>query len=314
MVKKYIIMAGGDYEHWKKPRHLSIILGEEVIARTIRLLRENGITDISISSDNPIFEKFDVPILKHDNYYHAKWHNAEGNWYDCFYPTNEPVCYILGDVYFSEDAIKTIVNTDTDDIELFGSTPPFADNYIKDHIEAFALKVNKVKHFKYALEKTKQLDAQGKFWRKPIIWEVWTVIKNVPLQTKADDYIYNYTAINDYTCDIDWESDINKMELVLMKEGGNEMVKLEAIESFTLGRFNEITIVERKGYDQVGLINVGDIFTCKKDLADYLLGNNKHNKPFVKVLEVIPEKVEEPKKETSTIKPIKKTTKRISKK
>ena len=262
MVKKYIIMCGGNYKHWEKPRHLSIIQGEEVVARTIRLLRENGIKDISISSNNPIFEKFGVPILKHDNLYNCKWHDIEeGYWWNCFYPTDEPVCYILGDVVFSPEAIKKIIETKTDDIELFGSMPPFANEYIKDHIEAFALKVANQKHLHKAIKKAEELDKKGKFWRKPIIWELWTVIKNVPLQTSKNDCIYNWTKINDYTCDIDWEEDIRKFNIKL---GGIKMIKVEAIKDFTLEKYNELEDIIRKNpnNNQDGKLCEGDTFKC----------------------------------------------------
>lgn len=315
MITKYIIMAGGKYEHWQRPRHLSIVNGEELIARTIRLLKENGVEDISISTDNPIFEKFNLPILKHDNSYRAKWHDMKGDWLDCFYPTEEPVCYILGDVYFSDEAIKTIVESDTKDIELFGSIPPFTDDYIKKHIEAFALKVANLDHFKEALKETRKLDKQGKFWRKPpIIWELWEVITKVPISKREEKYQYNYTKINDYTCDIDWEEDILKLEKIV--GGGEKMIKLQAIERFTLGRFDELKNIERAGIETHGMIYVGDKFECTRELADYLLGNNALGKPFVKVIEVIPEaKVIEPKFEEATeIKEPKKTTKRSKKK
>ena len=306
MVKKYIIMAGGEYKHWEKPRHLSIIKGEELIARTIRLLRENGIDDISISTDNPIFGKFNVPILKHNNLYVTKWHDTEeGDWLNAFYPTDEPVCYVLGDVYFSPDAIKTIVNTDTDDIELFGSIPPFANNYIKNHIEAFALKVKNIKHLEKAIKETREFYKLGKFWRKPIIWELWEVIKNTPIQPKGK-FIYNYTKINDYTCDIDWEEDIKKLN---RKIGGVEMIKVEVIEPFTLGRFNELENIERASVETPGKLNMGDKFECTKDIADYLLGDNPIKRPVVKVIEVIPAKElpkEEPKEEIKVEKPKKK--------
>lgn len=216
MVEKYIIMCGGNYKHWEKPRHLSVVNGEELVERTIRLLKENGITDISISSNNPVFEKFGVPILKHDNLYNCMWHDIEeGEWFNCFYPTNEAVCYIFGDVFYSDEAIKKIVETETDDIEFFGSKKPFAKNYIKDHEEPFALKVANQKHLHEAIEKTKQLEKEGKFMRKPIMWELWTVIKNIPPQTKPNEYLCEYCAINDYTCDVDWEEDIEKLERVI---------------------------------------------------------------------------------------------------
>lgn len=296
MVKKYIIMAGGEYKHWEKPRHLSVINGEELIARTIRLLRENGIEDISISTDNPVFEKFNVPILKHNNLYVTKWHDTEeGDWLNAFYPVEEPVCYILGDVYFSEEAIKTIVNTDTDDIELFGSIPPFTKDYIKNHIEAFALKVVNTKHLEEAIKETRKLYKQGKFWRKPIIWELWEVIKDTPIQPKGS-FIYNYTKINDYTCDIDWEEDIKKLEYII--KGGEDMFKVEVVEEFTLGKFNELKNIERVGADTPGALHVGDKFECTQDMCDYLTGRNDKGKCVVKVIEVIPPKkpLEIPKK------------------
>ena len=36
---KYIIMCGGDYKDFKIPKQLSLIKGERVVDRTIRLLK-----------------------------------------------------------------------------------------------------------------------------------------------------------------------------------------------------------------------------------------------------------------------------------
>ena len=291
MVTKYIIMCGGNYKHWETPRHLSVVKGEELVARTIRLLKENGIKDINISSNNPVFEKFGIPVLKHDNLYNCRWHDiVEGSWFNCFYPTEEPVCYIFGDVYFSDEAIKTIVETETDDIEFFGSRPPFADNYIKDHEEPFALKVANQEHLHQAIEKTKELDKEGKFWRKPLMWELWTVINDAPLQKTKGEFPADYVVINDYTCDVDWEEDIRKFEKIL---GGENMVKVEVIQDFTLERFDELKNVERYRINEKGKLFIGDKFECEKDLADYLLGDNPIKKAVVKIIEVIPEKVED---------------------
>lgn len=283
---KYIIMCGGNYKHWETPRHLSVVKGEELVARTIRLLRENGIQDIAISTHNPVFEKFGVPILKHDNLFEAKyWTIEKGDWFNAFYPTDEPVCYIFGDVYFSDEAIKTIIETETDDIEFFGSREPFADNYIKDHQEPFALKVVNTKHLKDAIEKTRELKEAGAFWRDPIMWELWTVIKNAPLQQKAGEYTADYTVINDYTCDIDWKEDIRKLEYKL---GGFKMLKVEVIEDFTLERFNELSNIERAGADTPGKLNVRDRFECTDEIYKYLTGGNSKGKTVVKLIEVIP--------------------------
>lgn len=200
-------MCGGKYSKWKTPKQLTVINGEPLIVRTIRLLKENGITDIAISSNNPAFDDFGVPVLHHEN----KYGNG-GFWCEGFYPTEEPVCYIFGDVLFSPEAIKTIVNTDTNDVEFFASAPPFAKNYIKHWAEPFAFKVKNQTHFRKSLDKVKEL--HDKFNREPIAWECWQVIKGTPIN--KINY-KNYTAINDYTCDIDGERDIKAFNEIVFK-------------------------------------------------------------------------------------------------
>lgn len=303
MVKKYIIMCGGNYStYFEKPRQLSVVMEEVLVERTIRLLRENGIKDISISTNYRDFDYIGVPILEHNNSYRTEGNEVKGYWCDAFYPMDEPVCYVFGDVYFSEEAIKKIVETDTDDIEFFGSKPPFAENYHKNHEEPFALKVVNNKHLKEAIEKTKKWEDEGKFWRKPLMWELWTVIKGTQLQTKAGEYPADYVVINDYTSDIDRKGDIRKIELLL---GGRKMVKLEVTDEngFTLGKFNELRNIERKDPDkkEEGWLYYGDTFECDEDMQKYLLGDNKYKKAFVRVIEVIPE---EPKVEPKVEKPI----------
>ena len=206
---KYIIMCGGTYQKWNKPRQLLEFQGESLVARTIRLLKENGVDDIAISSNNDVFEQFGVPVLKHKNEYNArKYNDFDGYWCDAFYPTDEPACYIFGDVLFSEKAIKTIVNTPTNDIEFFASAPPFDTNFYKMYAEPFALKVQSQYHLHQSISLLKVYDQQGLFARKPIMWELWQVIKKTPLN--KIDYT-NYTVINDLTCDIDDPEDIDKL-------------------------------------------------------------------------------------------------------
>lgn len=207
---KYIIMCGGTYKKWETPRQLTKIMGEPIVARTIRLLNENGIDDIAISSDNSIFEQFGIPVLKHgNNLVVSETLDCTGYWVDAFYPTDEPVCYLLGDVVYSPEAIKTIIETETDDIEFFASAPPFAPEYSKPWAEPFALKVINTEHLKHAICITKQYADMGLFKRHPIMWELWQVIQATPLN--HIDYS-NYTVINDYTCDVDCPEDIELIE------------------------------------------------------------------------------------------------------
>ena len=207
---KYIIMCGGTYTNWHAPRQIAKIRGEPIVARTIRLLAENGITDIAVSSDNPIFGQFGVPVLKHENGYTADGQRITGGyWCEAFYLTDEPVCYLFGDVVYSPEAIRTIIETETDDIEFFASSPPFSVDYIKPWAEPFALKVADTEHLKRAICTTKQYADMGLFDRPPIMWELWQIIKQTPLN--CIDY-GNYITINDYTCDVDREEDIELIE------------------------------------------------------------------------------------------------------
>ncbi len=210
---RYIIMCGGTYRQWEMPRQLFPIKGERIVGRTIRLLREAGVEDIAISSNNDGFEQFGVPVLKHDNSYDAKGYNDwAGYWVDAFYPTDEPVCYIFGDVIFSPEAIRKIVETETDSIEFFASAPPFAENYLKPWAEPFALKVVDTDYLKHCIETVKRLQAKGMFHRKPIMWELWNVITDGDLN--RIDYS-SYTVINDYTCDIDYPDEAAMFELII---------------------------------------------------------------------------------------------------
>ena len=193
---KYIIMCGGNYAIKK---HLLKIGDECIVERTIRLLQECGIKDIAISTNNDLFNDFGVEVIRTDK---VESEIPRGRWLSGFYITDTPVCYIFGDVVFSKQAISKIINTQTKDIEFFASSPPFSPIYYKDWAEPFAFKVVSTGHFKRSI--LKALEYNG--WRRePIAWELWQVIKGTPY----NKIIYtNYTAINDYTCDVDYERDL----------------------------------------------------------------------------------------------------------
>jgi len=219
---QYIIMCGGNYPHWQKPRQLTEINGEALVERTIRLLKECGVTDIAISTNDDVFKRFGVRLLKHENDYTGiEYNNHIGLWCSAFYPTKKPACYIFGDVFFSPEAIRTIVEYETDDIMFFASAPPFLPPYPKPYEEPFAFKVANQKHLREAIAEVKRIYAEGGFYREPIAWEVWNVISG------GDPNRINYSSyvrINDYTCDIDEEREIFLIERIA-DLGGRPMAK-----------------------------------------------------------------------------------------
>ena len=215
---KYIIMCGGRYDSWETPRHLTLVRGETLIARTFRLLSENFVDDICVSTNNGVIKNFcdsvGIQVLWHskNDWVVPRPGVSSGDWCDAFYITQEPTTYLMGDVVFSPEAIKKIVNTETDDIEFFASAPPFADNYMKPYAEPFAFKVVNTEHLTQAQMECKNLHRLGKFRRPPLAWEFWQVVKGT--QLNKIDYT-NYTAINDYTCDIDVPADAPKIERLM---------------------------------------------------------------------------------------------------
>ena len=205
---KYIIMCGGEYDTWETPRQLTEFKGETLVARTIRLLKAEGVNDIAISATDERFSQFGLPVLRHNNNYRASSEKPRGCWVEAFYPTDEPACYLFGDVFFSPAAINTIVNTEVASVMYFASAPPFCRQHCKPHAEPFAFKVVDQKRFRAAISFVIENENSGIFARRPIAWELWQVLNN---ENVRDINFKNYVAINDYTCDIDKAEDIAKI-------------------------------------------------------------------------------------------------------
>lgn len=200
-------MCGGFACDCEKPKHFFEFRGKPIVQRIVDLLKECGIDDIAITtSPNRVddYKVFGVDVIPYNS------NNIPFVWLDAFYPIDEPVCYIFGDVVFSPEAIKTIVDTQTDDIEFFASAPPFAPEYPKKWAEPFAFKVQNFERFRTCIRNAKEMDNQHMWYRRPpIAWELWQVIKH----TIPNRIVYNnYVSINDYTCDVDYESELSQWE------------------------------------------------------------------------------------------------------
>ena len=61
---KYIIMCGGTYIKFQQPRQLLVVAGERIVDRTIRLLKQEGITDMAISTNNDAFKDCGAPLIQ----------------------------------------------------------------------------------------------------------------------------------------------------------------------------------------------------------------------------------------------------------
>jgi len=293
---RYIILADSSVG-FETPRQLTKINGEPLVKRTIRLLKENGIKDILITSHDPRFDNLGAERYepKHNDYIP----NKKGYWISAF-PIellNEPICFLMGDVYYSEKAIKTIIETPAYSTMFFCSYQNKNSKYIKHHDEPLGYKVIDYIMFKEHIERIKDFKDSGQAPREPIVWELYRSINNQPL---TKHYMTtNYTAINDESCDIDTINDIIKLQIAL---GGKFMVKLQATRDFTLEKFKRLQNIVRanKEKDKDGELYKDDFFECDEEMAEYLTGKNDKNLVVAQVIEIQPP-IETKKKDESII-------------
>lgn len=269
---KFIIMCAGKGKRWKNylgiPKHFVKINGETLIGRTTRILKEHNI-DYVITSSDKRYKKYGITIPQSSN-------DCE---VDRFENTKDKeICYLYGDVYYTDEALDTIINTLTNEILFFGSDE-----------EIFAIKIINKPLFMKHKNRVKRLYLKNKIERC-IGWEIYRSLNNIPF----NEHIINerYYLIDDGTDDIDYPEDYE--HFVSKYEGGVEMIKVEVIEPFTLGRFDELENIERASVETPGKLNMGDKFECTKDIADYLLGDNPIKRPVVKVIEIIPAEIPTP--------------------
>lgn len=205
---KYIILAYSDNpEPFTYPRQLSVVKGEILVSRTARLLHECGVKDVYITSADKRFDGLGAIryVPQHNDY---KPKENKGYWLSAF-PIElmtEPCTFLLGDVYYSENAIKTIVESDTDSVLLFCSHRNTNPRYIKHHDETFAFKVVDCELFKNHISIVKRMYDDGLTKRHPIAWELYRSLNGIDVNTHM--LTENYVLINDETCDVDREIDV----------------------------------------------------------------------------------------------------------
>lgn len=185
---KYVIMCAGEGKRWNNylgvPKHFIEINGESLIERTTRLLKENGILDYVITANDKIYDDYGKTIKQTYNQCEI----------DRFEEINDDnICYLYGDVYYTEEAIKQIINKDTDNILFFGS-----------NMEIFAIKIKNKELFYEHKNKIKKLFLNNQIGRC-IGWEIYRSLNNIPFEEHIIKDMYY--LIDDLTDDIDYPED-----------------------------------------------------------------------------------------------------------
>jgi GTP:adenosylcobinamide-phosphate guanylyltransferase len=191
---RYIIMADGDNVRWKNhnniTKHLAVVDGETLIARTVRLLRENGATDIIITS--------------HDCGYKvdgAKLHQPLSNNREIDRFTKElitdDICFLYGDVYYSPDVLTEVCSISTDELLFFGSRQTIVAIIVRQ-ADLFLSALSKVIS---AIESGEIADGKG--------WQVYRAHNNLPLNTRK--ITNNFVFVDNATRDINTARDYDKL-------------------------------------------------------------------------------------------------------
>lgn len=201
----YVIMCGGNYSYFEKPKALTVVGGETLLDRTIRLLQEQGIKpdDIKITGSDERLTGHGAQVLHHDNDFKVTdigngRISIQGYWLNAFIETKEPACYIFGDVFFTEKAIKTIVNNRYLGNTLFGTI----NTDLKSWNEPLAYKVEDPETFFKGIQAVKDLHKQGKCNRHPIVWELYRYLNGIDIN-KHFMLPETYVHIEDGGMDVD---------------------------------------------------------------------------------------------------------------
>lgn len=166
-------MADGKGTRWANymgvPKHLVEIGGEPIIGRTVRLLNE--MTD----------GKCEVIITSHDKRYEfegSRRHEPLNNHLEIDRFTQELIeddtCFLYGDTYYTEESLKLILDSETEDVLFFGNAKSIV-----------AINVSDSSFFEKHVANVRQLFLDGKI-EKCVGWQVYQSITGQDFSKKAE--------------------------------------------------------------------------------------------------------------------------------
>ena len=193
---KYIIMADGKGTRWQNyndiPKHFIEIGGETLLGRTVRLLNEGDKdADVIITSHDP---RYDVPGAR--RYEPLNNHLEIDRFTEELIEDN--VCFLYGDTYYSQEAMDTILQTETDEMIFFGNERSIV-----------AIKVKDGELFRSHVDNVRKLFLEGKI-DKCIGWQVYQSFTGLPFGEKKIGP--SYIVLEDGTEDFNSPEDLNRRQ------------------------------------------------------------------------------------------------------
>lgn len=216
---RVIILAdSNNTQPFEVPRQLYVINGERLIDRTVRQVKENKKRSIYITSHDERFDIAGTKRYEHDNTWKGEEEN--GIWLDA-YPLDiivDDTVILMGDVWYTDEAIKTILNYNGSDNRFFCTDIDKEKNpyYFKAHDEPLGWYIGNAEEFKTAVNelKEKQKDAEYVYSN----WQVFRYLCGVNIDEHDLRAVEGqFTAINDGSIDIDKVQDIELLERRTMR-------------------------------------------------------------------------------------------------
>jgi hypothetical protein len=207
MHTRVIIIAAGEGTRWGNylgiPKHLVSVDNETLILRTVRLLTENGINDIHIVGLDESYKvsgsNLYIPIKNDLNFGADKFLSSEVLWNN-----NGRTITMFGDVYFTNKAIKKIINDSSGSWKVYGR--PASSAYTqKKHAEIFANSFfdYEINYLKSCLQYIIDL-CEKKIIQRCIAWELYRAMNGAKSEQINEHFIFkNFIVIDDYTDDFD---------------------------------------------------------------------------------------------------------------
>ena len=189
---KYIIMADGKGQRWNNFQGIEkcqIQIGSQtLLERTCNLIRQyDSAAEIYITSHNPaLCVEGAVRHEPQNNVLEIDRFTAE--------LIEKDICFLYGDVLYSENALKTIISEPTDTVLTFGNSK-----------KIFAIKVADDILFRSHLQRVREMFENG-LLKECIGWEVYHSLQNMPMETR--EIGANYIIIEDDTRDFNAPSDL----------------------------------------------------------------------------------------------------------
>lgn len=214
---RVIVAAAGNGERWNNhrniPKHFINIEGQPLLNRIVSQFRRYTEDIVIIGKDDRYIIEGSVLEypLEGEFYDFGKIYSSSHVW------SNHKTIIVFGDVYFTDEAVETIVN-DTNNYRFFMRTGPSIITG-KKHKEIFALSFDSsmnqiIKQNIEDLINKKYMGGAG-------AWQLYLYMHNEKITWNMKKMLSSggYTEINDWTDDFDTPQDIQRWERQRFKFG-----------------------------------------------------------------------------------------------